>query len=241
MLEIFKKKKYVTIDYLVKTLCYSESTIRRDLRKLEKLGLIKRSSGSALLIKDELKENPLIIKEKINSDKKNYIADIAMNFIGDYATIFLDASSTNLILSRRLNERKHLTVFTTNLATALELDRTTDHEIYVIGGHLHDGKVDGGMFGKLITRFQFDIVFISCRGFDISFGASDILETEATIKQQALSNSKQVILLADSTKMNKKFTFQSAQISDIDKVISDKNIKQEYINVLLSASVEFLC
>ncbi|MBW4806518.1 DeoR family transcriptional regulator [Loigolactobacillus coryniformis] len=84
ILDILKATKYISLEYLINHLHYSDSTIRRDLRKLEKLGLIKYSTGGVTLIKEDLKENPLVLKSDINKEQKKYIADL------NYAYLFLN-------------------------------------------------------------------------------------------------------------------------------------------------------
>lgn len=240
LLLLLREKKYVSINFLVETLHYSESTIRRDLRRMEKLGLIKRSPGGAMFIKDDLKENPLQLKAGINRDQKRRIADIAVDLIGDYSTIFLDASSTCLILSKQLQHRHNLTILTTNLLTALELETNTDHNVYIVGGHLRDGKVEGGVAEENISAFQIDTAFVSCRGFDQNFGASEILESEATMKRIVKHHTKQLVLLADGTKLGKRFLFQGLAPRDIDTLVTNQPVSKEMGKFLSASGIECL-
>lgn len=240
ILDILKDKKYISLEYLIESLHYSESTIRRDLRKLEKLGLIKRSPGGISLIREDLKENPLVLKSDTNKEQKNYIAEIALDFIEDFNTIFLDSSSTSFIFAKQLVKRSHLTILTTNLNTALLLNSLTDHSVYIIGGHLQDGKVDGGLAEDMLRHFTIDISFVSCRGFDKVFGASDKLESEAMMKRGLKEKTHQLVLLADDSKFNKRFIFQSITIDDIDQIISNKKPSTDITDVLDRHNIEFI-
>ena len=57
ILEILHEKKHATIDYLSKHVFASNVTIRRDLKKMEDLGLVIRSYGGVTLMDTENKED----------------------------------------------------------------------------------------------------------------------------------------------------------------------------------------
>lgn len=222
IIELIKKRKYVSIDFLTNELHYSSSTIRRDLSYLENLNLVRRTSGGAFLVKEELIENPQLFKYETHKEEKRIIAELAIDFVEDYATIFLDSSSTSQILSEKLNKKKKLTVFTTNLTTAMKVESKKRNRAYCIGGLVNDGKVGGSICEQMVSTIVVDYAFLSCRGFDSIFGASDLLEEEAGIKKIMKKNAKKVILLADSSKFNKSYNFKSLAINDIDYLITDR-------------------
>lgn len=223
IIRILNQKKYVSVAGLVAQLHYSESTIRRDLTALEKLKLVKRTAGGAVLIKDNLIENPHLIKYKTNTEEKSLIAELAIDFIEDYSTVFLDASSTSRFLAEKIGKnRENVKVITPNLMTALEIDNQPKNDVYCIGGLVIDGKVGGSLSETLLRELQVDIAFVSCRGYDNLFGASDILESEAGIKKIVIDNSQKVALLLDYSKFDKHYTFQSVPAQKIDYMITDR-------------------
>lgn len=222
IIELVKEKKYVSISFLEKKLHYSQSTIRRDLNYLERLHIIKRVPGGAVLVKEELIENPNEIKYEVNKEEKNLIAELAVDFIEDYASIFLDASSTNQVFAEKLKRRKNLKIFTPNLYTAKEIESTRTNQVYLIGGLLIDGHTGGLFCNEMASKVTVDYAFFSCRGFDSNFGASDALETEAGVKKVMKENAKKNFLLIDHTKFNNRYTFQSLKIEDIDYMLTDR-------------------
>ena len=102
ILEIIKEKKFVSVSALSQVLYTSESTVRRDLIVLEKNGLIQRTRGGAIYMEATKLEWPLMFKRQANMEKKQRIADLAADFIKDHQTIFIDSSSTCMILAKRL-------------------------------------------------------------------------------------------------------------------------------------------
>lgn len=228
IMELIKKRKYISIDFLTSELHFSASTIRRDLSYLEDLNLIRRTSGGAILVKEDLIENPQLFKYEIHKGEKRIIAELAIDFVEDYATIFLDSSSTSQIFSEKLNKKKSLTIFTTNLTTAMKVEARKENHAYCIGGLVSDGKVGGSLCEQMASNIVVDCAFISCRGFDPKFGASDLLQEEAGIKQIIKKNAKKVILLVDSSKFNKSYNFKSLAIDDIDHLISDRKPPENF-------------
>lgn len=241
ILDLLDKKKYVSISFLVNELHYSESTIRRDLKKMNSLGMIKRTPGGAMIVKDKFTENPDDLKFKINSEEKKLISELAIDFVEDFNTIFLDSSSTCQYLSEQLDRRKGLTIATTNLSTALMIDvKDNNNKLISIGGNVNDGKVGGFITNLVLSTISVNIAFLSCRGITVDYGSSDILDTEASIKQKIAEQADKVILLADSSKINKRFMYKSLKLDNIDVFITDKKPPNDFCEVLSSYDIEIV-
>ena len=94
ILEILHKKKHATIDYLAKHVFASNVTIRRDLKKMEDLGLVIRSYGGVTLMDTENKYVPLIFRDKALFDSEvvcraDHLVDIADSLWGQTFRLFL--------------------------------------------------------------------------------------------------------------------------------------------------------
>ena len=81
ILHILQEKKHVTVHYLAEHVYASEVTIRRDLHKMEELGLIVRSYGGVTLRVTENVSVPLVVREQNLSSVKNRIAEEAVRLI----------------------------------------------------------------------------------------------------------------------------------------------------------------
>jgi DeoR/GlpR family transcriptional regulator of sugar metabolism len=119
---------------LAKLFKVTEVTIRQDLEKLEKDGLILREHGGAYLknIKDQVQTFSLAHQEDL--DKKALIAEKCLEFIEPGDTIILDSGSTTTELAKKLKGRKNLTVITNALNIALILGAEPGIEVIVTGG-----------------------------------------------------------------------------------------------------------
>ena len=232
--ELVKEKNFMSIMELSKQLHYSESTVRRDLTVLENLKMIKRISGGAMYVKEEHTEDPTEIKSRINSQQKSIIADLAIDFIADHSTIFLDSSSTSQYIAKRLKDKKNLTIFTTNLSTADILDKQqNNHNIYFVGGKLSNGKVGGSCTEFLLRNVFFDQAFLSCGGISDEGYVSELLEEEAMLKKIIRQQTRELFLVADEKKFGKSFTFTSFSLRDLDILITD-TVSNEAIKQLIT-------
>lgn len=238
--QLVKEKNFISITELSTVLNYSESTIRRDLVELESLKIIKRVSGGAMYIKKEYMEDLTEIKYQINSLEKLIIADIAIDFIEDYSTIFLDSSSTCQYLAKRLKVKKNLTIFTTNLSTADILDKQSNsHNIFFIGGRLSNGKVSGPLTEHNIKNIFVDQAFVSCRGLAKDGYISEVLEEEAMLKKTIRRQAKQLILMLDDVKFNNSFTYRGLTLNDIDIVITNRIPNNDSLSLLNSYKLDY--
>jgi len=242
MLLLLKEKKYLSVANLCKDLYTSESTVRRDLNKLEKQGLVRRTRGGAFYVEDIHLEWPLLYKNKENIESKRYIADLAIDFIEDGQTLFIDSSSTCQFFARRLSEKKGLTILTNGIITANLLSEETDADVYCACGKVYSKRssIHGSETCDYIMKHTADIAFVSCRGLDAEIGASDFSEEEAMVKKCFNKRAGKTILLSDSSKFEKRFFNQTFAISEINVIISDKPFPSEIVNICNQYNVEMV-
>ena len=119
---------------LAKLFKVTEVTIRQDLEKLEKDGLIIREHGGAYLknVSDQVKTFSIVHQD--NLDKKEAIAQKCLELIESGDTIILDSGSTTTEVAKKLKSIKNLTVITNALNIALMLGAEPGIEVIVTGG-----------------------------------------------------------------------------------------------------------
>src|SRR5690554_5827583 len=96
ILDLLKSNKSASVSDLSKRFFIGEATIRRDLDKLEKMGLIKRTYGGAVLIEGLDSEIPLFVRESEQKDLKVSIGKLAAQLVNDNDIIIIDSSSTSM-------------------------------------------------------------------------------------------------------------------------------------------------
>ncbi len=230
IIEILTTSKSATVEELASELFVSSATIRRDLKSMEKQGLIKRSHGGAMLFKSSSEETAFALREQENTQAKRTIARLAVKLIKNGDSVFLDSSSTTGYTIPLLDTFEYLSVITTGLRNALLLSQTNKIKVFIAGGEIqnHSNSITGTDTMDFISRINADIAIISCTGISLD-GMSDASIEQAKLKQQMRKNSAKIAVLCDSTKFDKVFLCKDFDFSEIDYLITEKTPPIEYV------------
>ncbi len=223
IMSVLRENKNADVKELAKMLFVSEATVRRDLSEMQKLGLIERSHGGAIL-PDNADEISIFVRIAKNAKEKERAATNALAHIPDFRTVFVDSSSTALALAERM-ELAHKTVVTNNLQTAIQLSKKKDVNLIVLGGGVQYNTVSatGSFTIKQINEFAFDLMISSCAAVTDGEVFERSLE-QKEIKSAALKRSKYKILLFDTSKYREQGTYKTAELADFDIAVTDKGI-----------------
>lgn len=223
IIEKLQIEKKVLVSELSQTFKVSEETIRRDLDKLEKEGLIVKSYGGAILNENDNIELPFNIRKKQNIKGKQIIADLAVEIVEEGDHIMLDASSTAVYMAKKLKSKSNLTVVTNSIEVMIELSDMPGWHVICTGGTLENDylalagqkTIDG------FSSYQVEKTFFSCKGIDLQKGIMDGNEGIARIKSQMCQSAQKSILVIDSTKFGHYAFSKIDDFSNIDIVITD--------------------
>lgn len=242
ILEYITKKKSVTVSALSNHFYVSEATIRRDLTEMEKIGLLTRTHGGAVLFEQIKGEVSRFVREQKNVKEKRAIAEVAQNFVKSSFTICLDSSSTVGSIIPYLCRFSGLTIVTTGLKNALLLSENVDAKIYLPGGQISfsSNSIVGGDTIEYLSKFNPDVAFLSCAGVDDDNGITETSFEQAQIKRQILANAKTKILLADSSKFYKTYLCKMCGFENFDYFISDECPNENLLSKISDGNCEFI-
>lgn len=238
------KSNAVDISSVAKQLNVSLSTIQRDLRTLEKEGILIRTRGGAISPDYDLNMNALIEesidqKAAVNEKAKQVIACEACRKISNGQCIFIDSGSTTAAMASYLMN-KQLTIVTNSHFLITRL-RGCKAEIIMLGG-IYNHKYDmsyGSQTIEELSSYHFDTAFISAIGVDArSKNVYSVDRENGMIKKTAIANSDHTFLLADETKFKTKSVYAFATTNDFDEIIVDKKIEAKLKNVKISGGKE---
>lgn len=235
-----QQNKRVLVNDLSKTYDVTEETIRRDLEKLEKEGLVKKTYGGAILNESLNVDLPYNIRKKTNVSNKQYIAEILSSIIEDGDHIMMDASSTAVYTAKYIKNKKDITLITNSVEILLDLSDITGWKIISTGGILKEGSLSlvGYQAQKMLQSFHVDKTIISCKGIDIQNGFTDSNEADIQIKNLMLKAANQKILAADSSKFDKTSFIQVSDFNDIDIIVTDTKPNQEWLQKFNSLNIK---
>lgn len=212
ILEKVMKDKFVSLEYLVKALDTSESTVRRDLDELESERKLRRVHGGAESLHFLQEEESNQEKSIKNIQEKTRIAQKAASLIQEYDVIFIDAGTTNELLVNELHDPS-VTVVTNSIHHATKLVERNIPTV-IIGGVVKrstDASI-GGVALNQIGQLNFDKAFIGMNGIDDGFFTTPDME-EGAVKRAILENAKRTYVLADASKLGNTSFAKVAPIS----------------------------
>ncbi|MDD3242311.1 MAG: DeoR/GlpR family DNA-binding transcription regulator [Eubacteriales bacterium] len=240
ILELLQAKKRLGVGELCAALYCSPSTLRRDLIHLEKMGLVRRTHGGVSLPPGNT-EYSSDFRENEHIAQKEAICAIALDFLANGMTLFLDSSSTVLRICPYLERYRNITVVTNGIRTALQLNESSQVDAFITGGHLKNGSTSllGEFAGGFVEGFRADLAIVSCRGLDEQ-GSYEADSSQAWIKQRMLRNAKSAILLCDSSKFGHSYFYKLAPFSQFSAVLTDALPTPAMQKAVFSAGCELL-
>jgi DeoR family transcriptional regulator of aga operon len=221
------------IDDLSKEMNVSGVTVRKDLKLLEERNLLFRTKGGASLTNPYASDKPINEKEFINTEEKFKIARAALQLIPDADSIMIGSGTTAFALAHLLAPKNKLTVITPALKVGLELSNRPNLEVLQLGGIIrpHSSSVAGGYAFKILEDISCEYLFLGVDGIDSEFGASISNLTEATLNRKMIEAAKSLVLLADSSKFNRRGVAKICNAEQIDYLITDDTISPHLVKV----------
>lgn len=215
-------------------------TIRRDLTDLEQRGVLRRVHGGAIAIERFRAEPAVSEKSRRMADEKQHIAKRALGLVPDGGTLLLDAGTTNLALARELPTEVDLTVVTNDLTIAQELADRPNLQLLLIGGRVRKNvfaNVDDWAL-RTLADLTVDVTFIATNGVSATRGLSTPDVAEAAVKRAMVAAGRQVVLLADHTKVRDEHFVRFAAPGDIDVFVTDAGLADEEADLLRQAGLD---
>lgn len=239
--ELILEKKSVTVAELTTLFKVTEETIRRDLKQLEDEGVLTRTYGGAYISEGVQNDVDVNLREFIHVEGKKKIASQCLKFIKNGDSIFLDASTTSLVIANMLGDIK-LTVVTNSLKIVNALSDNPNINLVVIGGTLSRSSFSNlGRNAELsLENYFFDTAFISCRSISMKHGITDSNEQQAEIRKLAADHGNKAFLVADYTKFDRTSFASICGFEDIDAIIVDQTLSTEWHEFLKEQNVELI-
>ncbi|HGO5809819.1 TPA: DeoR/GlpR family DNA-binding transcription regulator [Mannheimia haemolytica] len=218
----------------------SIETIRRDLNKLDKDGLLHRTHGGAVSHKKRDIGRSFTTRQRLNSEAKRSIAENVLEYLQPESVIALDASSTSYNVAQRIPNIP-CTVVSSSMRIIYSLSHKPHIKTIATGG-IYSEKYDafyGPLSEQLLTRLKIDLAILSCTG--IADGAIwESNEINISLKRKLIANSKQVFLLADHSKFERKDLFRIEDLSCIDKLFINQPPPDFLKNYCLAHQIEII-
>ncbi|MEU6403018.1 DeoR/GlpR family DNA-binding transcription regulator [Streptomyces sp. NPDC046985] len=204
-------------------------TIRRDLKALDRAGLLRRVHGGALPAGRLDFEPDLTERESTAADEKDRIAKAALAELPAEGTVILDAGTTVARFAAVLPLEAEITIVTHALPIAARLADHPGLQLHLVGGrvrHRTRAAVDAWAL-RAYGEIRADVLFVAANGFSAAHGLTTPDLAEAAVKRAAIAAARRVVLLADSAKHGQEHFARFGDLSDVDLLITDSGLSPE--------------
>ena len=233
IIQILQREEEIRVSEVSELFGVSQNTIRRDLKELEKMGLVKTVYGGAIISeKFPTPDLPYRIRESSMVEEKREIGLTASKLIQNGESIILDLGTTTLEIAKNLHEKAHLTVITNNFSIVEELRGNSHIQVIVAGGEHREtskgcvGHYTEEFFSKI---YRVDRTFLSCGGITPEQGIMSPNHYELKTKQEMIRAGQEVYVATTSDKIGKTSFASVCPLSEVDAIITDRHLPEEKI------------
>jgi DeoR family fructose operon transcriptional repressor len=236
--QLLRERQVVRVSALAELLGVSEVTVRRDLETLERRGLLERTHGGAVLTQRVYGEAAYFEAVSANPGEKKVIGATAARLVEPGDAIYLNGGTTTLEVFRHV-EVPAVKVITNHVGVALEsADR--DIELVLVGGHYRapSNSVVGPFATEALRRTYAHRAFLGVEGVSVRSGLTTPVAAEAEIARLMISQTRgEVVVVADHSKMGKVADFAIADLDEVDRLVVDDGLEDEYRKRLVEAGI----
>ncbi len=246
ILRELRQEGSLSVEGLIERLGASAASVRRDLTKLEAKGLVRRTHGGVTLVEpllyepfryDSLFQN----REQHRTADKRRIGTNAAELIQENETVGFTAGTTTTHVARNLRNRHNIRVITNGINIAMELSNCAGLRTFVTGGFVQWAGSFSLVGHAAITSLKdvyMDRVFVSVCGIDIARGITVIEPEEALTFRAMIEQSKQVVVVTDSSKIGLVTPSLICPITNINVLITDKDASDKSVAPFLERGID---
>lgn len=237
ILHLLLREGKASVDALIDSLGASPASIRRDLARLEKQGLVHRTHGGAMLAGNSSSmyeafrfDASFAVREDRFAAEKQRIARAASALVQDDETIGLAAGTTTTLVARQLVHRKNLHIVTNAVNIGMELSSNARVQTTLTGGSLRWAgafSLVGPAAIESLTAVIMNRLFLGATGVDPDRGLTVIQPEEAAVFRAMARQAQLRIVVADSSKIGHVSPAVVCTAKEIDVLITDTSIPED--------------
>ncbi|WP_405634065.1 DeoR/GlpR family DNA-binding transcription regulator [Streptomyces sp. NBC_01178] len=240
ILRLAQESGRVDVPSLAEEFQVTAETVRRDLKALDRAGLLRRVHGGAIPAGRLGFEPDLAERDAVAADEKDRIARAALAELPVEGNVIVDAGTTTVRLAAALPVETALTVVTHALPVAARLADHPGVALHLVGGRVRPrtrAAVDAWALGAY-AEVNADVVFLATNGFSPGGGLTTPDLAEAAVKRALIKAARRVVLLADSGKFEQEHFARFGDLADVDLLITDTGLSPDDARSIESRGTE---
>jgi DeoR/GlpR family transcriptional regulator of sugar metabolism len=219
----------------------SEATARRDLDQLASTGSIQRVHGGAIANNEAPPEPPVLQRSSWQHEEKLRIANLAGTLIDAGDTVFISSGTTTLAVAHVLRERNDLTIVTNSLPV-MNVMAESGNTVIALGGMLRPSESSfiGHLAVQGLAELRISKIIFGVRGIDVVHGLTNDYLPETVTDRAILSAGRQVIVVADHTKLGRTAPAFVAPLSAMHTLVTDHAANPAIVDAISDIGVRVM-
>jgi len=240
ILSLLTRQGRLRVAEIMKQFSISEATTRRDLESLASQGKAQRVHGGVIAVEQAPPELPILEREGEQPDEKIRIGRAVANLIADNEAIFLGSGTTVLEVARNLRGRKNLTVITNSLPVLNMLVGIKEITVISLGGMLRESELSfiGHIAEQALAEIRVDKVIMGTRGVSLEHGLTNDYLQETLTDRAILKIGREVVIVADQTKVNRVSTVLLAPLNSMHTFVTDSRVDRKFVQALKHQGIQ---
>jgi len=230
-----------TVEQIALALDISPTTVRRDLARINRKGLIKRTRGGATAF-PHVRVGPTIAESRrLNPTEKEWIGRAASLLVNDDDTLMIDGGFTTYQVARHIMAA-NLTVITNSLDVAREMASREQVTLLMIGGEMSatTGTNTGPMAEHQIMQYWSDVAILGADAVSPDEGLTSPNPLTAQTKRAMIQSSHRLVVVADYSKLGRFSPYRVASCEQIDTLVTDCRADPSVVESFRNAGVEVI-
>jgi DeoR family transcriptional regulator, aga operon transcriptional repressor len=242
ILSLLGQQGRLSVTEIVAQFSISEATARRDLETLASQGKVQRVHGGIIALEQAPPELPILERKNEQVKEKERIGRAAASLVRERESVFLGSGTTVLEVARRLREHKKLTVITNSLPVLNLLAGQKEITVISLGGMLRESELSfiGHITEQTLAELRVDKVFMGTRGLSLEHGLTNDYLEETLTDRAILKVGRDVIIVADHSKINRVSTALLAPLNVMNTLVTDSKADRKFLTALRKTGIQII-
>ncbi len=240
MARIVSRNGAQSVEALAARFGVSAETVRRDLGRLARSGLIQKVHGGARAAQAPL-EGSFAERMAEDAEAKEVIAAKLAALVVPGETVFIDTGSTTLVCAHALRHTPGLTVVTNSVRIARAFDGSDAHVILLGGRYVADNaQTVGAETLRQIADFRPDRAILTAAALDADGTILDADLDEAEVARAMHQHARSTVIVAAASKLGRRAPHRVCGVAEIATLLTETPPVGDFARVLAQADVKTL-
>jgi DeoR family transcriptional regulator, fructose operon transcriptional repressor len=239
---LIRERGRISVAELAERFGVTGETARRDLAALERAGLLRRVHGGAVATTAlSMIEPGVAERDSTRAEQKGNIAKAAVALLPQTGgAVLLDAGTTTARLASLMPVDRELFVVTNSLGIAARLGGQAGVELRLIGGRVRGvtQACVGDETVRALDDLRLDVAFLGANAVSARHGFTTPDPDEAAVKRAMARCARQVVVLADSSKLGQEQLVRFAATDDVDTLVTDADAGPDELEALRARGID---